>query len=265
MERLTFRNSRDLTLVGDLYPAAGDAAVIMAHGFMNDRHSDGRFPKIARALNRAGYSALAFDFSGCGESDDDSLTAAKQVDDLQCAIALMRTRGFVRLALWGNSLGGRICLQADTAGIATLVLTGGGTGPVPYRWEDYFPAAPMTELAQTGRMTIVHEGRSRGRIVIDRQMLADFAALDQPTLLGRLRCPVLVIHGDGDEEERQLLALARQGMAHLPAGSRLEVIPGAAHGFRGHLDRVIELGVTWLARQMPAVRGLPRLASQAGP
>ncbi len=253
MERLAFLISRDLTLVGDLYPAAGDFGVILAHGFMNDRHSQGRFPKIARALNGAGYSVLAFDFSGCGESDDDSLSAAKQVDDLQAAIALMRARGFARLALWGNSLGGRICLQADTAGIATLVLTGAGTGPVHYRWEDHFPAEALGELARTGRMTIAHEGRRRGRIVIDRQMLADFAAIDQPALLARLRCPILVIHGDGDEEERQLLALARQGLGYLPAGSWLEVIPGAAHGFRGHLDRVIELGVAWLGQQMPPV------------
>ena len=109
MPRVTFRNSRGLQLVGDLVPAgaspvpgdptpAGDRAlVVMAHGFASDRHSRGRFPRIAAALAGAGLASLAFDFAGCGESDDDVLTLDHQIDDLHAAIAHARSLGYERL------------------------------------------------------------------------------------------------------------------------------------------------------------------------
>lgn len=34
---------------------------------------------MAESFNNLGYSALVFDISGCGESDDDRLSADKQV------------------------------------------------------------------------------------------------------------------------------------------------------------------------------------------
>jgi hypothetical protein len=45
-------------------------------------HREAASKRIARGLNEVGWSALAFDFSGWGERDDDSFTLAKPVDDL---------------------------------------------------------------------------------------------------------------------------------------------------------------------------------------
>ena len=94
MERVTFKNSRNLTLVGNLYTAVSDKIIIMCHGFCSDKNSRGRFPRLANKFNEIGYNAFAFDFSGCGESDNDSLTMAKEVDDLKLAIAFIKSRGF---------------------------------------------------------------------------------------------------------------------------------------------------------------------------
>ncbi|MGD0996906.1 MAG: alpha/beta fold hydrolase, partial [Thermoleophilia bacterium] len=107
---MTFRNARGLRLVGDFTPAGDRAIVVMAHGFASDRGSRGRFPAIAAALATAGHASLAFDFAGCGESDDDVLTLDHQIDDLHAAIAHAHSLGYERLALHGHSLGGRVCL-----------------------------------------------------------------------------------------------------------------------------------------------------------
>jgi pimeloyl-ACP methyl ester carboxylesterase len=80
-----------------------------------------------RLSNTPNCSALASDFSGCGESDDDSLPVAKQVDDLRSAIA--RAQGFQRIGLFGNSLGTLICLRAYSPEIATMILMGAVTIP----------------------------------------------------------------------------------------------------------------------------------------
>ncbi|HXF27114.1 MAG TPA: alpha/beta fold hydrolase, partial [Bryobacteraceae bacterium] len=103
-----FRNSRGLRLRGDLLRGGTESMVVMAHGFTSDRRSRGCFGRLANALAEDGHNSLRFDFSGCGESDDDTLTMAKQVDDLQAALAFVESEGFRHIALYGHSLGGLI-------------------------------------------------------------------------------------------------------------------------------------------------------------
>ena len=81
-------------------------------------------------------------------------------------------------------------------------------------------------------------------------MLKDFEQIDQPRLLSRVKCPVLIIHGDADDEERMLLQRSRAGMRYLPADSRLEVIAGATHGFYDHLDELTERIQDWFSRYL---------------
>lgn len=223
----------------------------MAHGFLSDRTSSGRFPEIARALNAACYNALAFDFSGCGESDDDSLSVAKQVDDLEAAVAYAKASGFGCIAFWGNSLGCRICLQAEAPQVEAMVLTGCCPGAVQYRWAEHFTVAQLAELEATGFMTETFSEGLRCQIVVPAEMLADFATFDQARFLGRVRCPVLIVNGDGDAEERQYIEISRAALRYLPKASRHEIIAGAAHGFWGYLDQVRDLGLGWLRRHMP--------------
>jgi alpha-beta hydrolase superfamily lysophospholipase len=73
MEAVSFRNARDRRLVGLLHRADPVRIVVMAHGFCNDKSSQGRFDRIAEALHREGLSVLRFDFGGCGESDDETI------------------------------------------------------------------------------------------------------------------------------------------------------------------------------------------------
>ncbi|MDQ4107094.1 MAG: alpha/beta fold hydrolase, partial [Actinomycetota bacterium] len=87
---ISFRNPAGLRLAGDLWPAGTDA-IVLAHGFASDRRSRGRFPYLAQRLVAAGYTALAFDFAGCGESDDTVLTLESQVADLRAAVRYLRS------------------------------------------------------------------------------------------------------------------------------------------------------------------------------
>ncbi|MBI3682310.1 MAG: alpha/beta hydrolase [Acidobacteria bacterium] len=251
VQRVEFRNSRGLRLAGEFYRAGSNSTVVMAHGFTSDRSSSGRFPLFASALNRAGYDALAFDFTGCGESDNETLTMGKQTEDLHAAVQFAYSYGLEHVALLGNSLGGLVCLRAYSPDIVTMVLLGAATGPVHYQWDAYFSPEQMRELRVTGRITIHKTEGARRWVVVERQLLLDFEQIDQPQLLSAVNCPVLLIHGDDDDEERQLLLRSRQGMEYLPPGSRLEVIQGAGHGFRSHLDAVVQLLLGWVQQHMP--------------
>ena len=127
MRRVTFRNSRGLRLVGHLHETDGPTAVVMAHGFTGDKSMQGRFDRVAAAVHGEGHAVLAFDYAGCGESDDDRITVGKHVDDLRSAVAFVRGEGYERVGLYGQSLGARVCLQAYEPGIRTMVLVGAGT------------------------------------------------------------------------------------------------------------------------------------------
>lgn len=49
----------------------------MTHGFTGNKEQFGKFKEIAENLNQAGFNALSFDFSGCGESGEDAITVKK--------------------------------------------------------------------------------------------------------------------------------------------------------------------------------------------
>jgi pimeloyl-ACP methyl ester carboxylesterase len=251
MERVTFKNSRNLTLVGNFHLAAPDAAIVLAHGFTSDKSALGRFDKLAESLNGAGYNVLAFDFSGCGESDSDILAADKMVDDLKSALAFVRSRNCRRIALYGHSLGGLICLKCASPEIVTMVLTGTPTDRMQYDWNEYYSQHQLQELEKKGYLTAKDRtGRER---MIGRQMLKDFEEIDQRELLKNVTCPVLLVHGNDSSNQEELLLLERSqwGMSLLPAGSRLEIIGGANHTFLDHWHRVVELACQWYLTRMP--------------
>ncbi|MBM7645585.1 alpha-beta hydrolase superfamily lysophospholipase [Scopulibacillus daqui] len=252
MERISFKNSRNKTLIGNLYHSASQAIIIMVHGFTSDKFSKGRFQILAEAFNQAGIAVLTFDLSGCGESDDDSLTVDKEVDDLNSAIGFVLSRGYQKIALYGHSLGSLICLKSWTPIIVTMVLSGALTDAMTYQWDEYFSREQMKELKERGYITIERVNSLRTTVIVYKQMLKDFEEINQKQLLEQVHCPVLIIHGNAinDKEECLLLQKSKKGMKYLPKGSELEVIDGADHRFLEHLDTLKELAKNWYIKHI---------------
>lgn len=251
MERVEFRNSRGLKLVANFHRAAGDAGIILVHGFTSDKSALGRFDSLSRALNNIGYRVLAFDFSGCGESDPEILAAHNMVDDLHAAISFCTSMGWRRIALYGHSLGGLICLRCSSREIATMVLSGAATDAMDYDWNEYYSEAQLREMREKGFFRVVDRtGRERR---IGLQMLRDFEEIHQQGLLTCVKCPVLLIHGNdpADHEERMLRERSERGLAFLPSGSRLEIIDEANHTFMEQWTSVISLASDWYLRHLP--------------
>jgi pimeloyl-ACP methyl ester carboxylesterase len=251
MDRIYFQNSRHLTLIGCFHPADAKAAIVMAHGFTSDKSSQGRFDALAESFNRMGYNVLRFDFSGCGESSVDILSTHNMIDDLQCAIEHVKKNGCTTIGLYGHSLGGLICLKTDNAAVRTMVLTGAPTDYMKYDWSEYYSEEQLNEIRAKGYLTA--KDRTGQDRLIGRQLLRSFEEINQKELMGGTRCPVLLIHGNdpNDWEETQLLEKSKKGISLLPAGSQLEIIDGANHTFREHLDRVIQEACNWYAKHLP--------------
>jgi pimeloyl-ACP methyl ester carboxylesterase len=251
MENVKFGSSHDLQLSGIWYRASSAAVLVCAHGFAGEKTSKGRFTRLGEELSPLGYNVFSFDFAGCGESDDTLLTSAQQQDDFGSAIAYAKSRGMKRIALVGNSMGSYIALRVATPEIETMLLFAALTGPTRYEWEAFYSPEQMQEWRATGHVTMTRDEPYFRRTVVDGKLLEECGSFDQRELLRSVQCPVLIIHGDGDEEERKLLAQSRKGMELLPAGSRLVVLPGANHRMEGRLDEIVELAKEWFGEKMP--------------
>ena len=72
MSQITIQTPRGVSITGTFTRPVDcrDAAVIFSHSFLSDRHASVMFDALGRAMRRAGYATLAFDYSGHGESGD---------------------------------------------------------------------------------------------------------------------------------------------------------------------------------------------------
>jgi pimeloyl-ACP methyl ester carboxylesterase len=239
------RTPRGPRLAAELRQGLGEAVVVMAHGFCDNRHSFGRFDRLADGFNARGYDVLTFDFSGCGQSDPDVVCVRNEVEDLTAVLDWVKDR-YPRIGMYGHSLGGTISLMAYDGAPETIILTGTPTDAMHYDWLAYYGPRRLKEIQETGILKI-------GPWTLSRESLTDFEEFDQVALLGPIKCPVLVVHGGhgNDWEEQQLLALSRKGIGLLPPESRLEVVEGAGHSFKDHIPQVLAMACKWYAKHMP--------------
>lgn len=241
-ERVEFRNSRGLKLVGDLL-GGGPAAVVLTHGFTGDRHEDGRFDSLARALNEDGFTVLSFDFAGSGESDDVPLTVDGEVEDLRAALGFVRARGAKKVGILGLSLGALVAARvAAVERIDALVFWAPVTAtmPDPTIW---YSREQLDELSRTGLITWGKDLGPRRHVVIDGRHLEERRSVDQRAVLAGIRVPILIVHGSRDD----LVPLedSRSALPLLPAGSRLKVVRGAGHLFHQRLPTFIRHTRRW--------------------
>lgn len=256
-------------LRGDLWSPVGgrmvgDACVVVCHGFKGFKDW-GFFPYLCGSLvERTGHRVVGFNFSGSGIGPDlerftetekfarntfskevadveavlDGLTAGR-LGELPCAPA-------GRFAIVGHSRGGATAiLVADRRPSVRAVVTWSAVASVD-RYEQAFAAAIESE----GTAWVVN-ARTGERLPLYRDVIEDIRAhreqLDVTAAAGRLRTPLLVLHGAADEtvpvSEARILSSAAPG-AHL------EMIEGASHtmdvshpfpGSNPRLERAIEL------------------------
>jgi len=246
MVKIFIKNSRGFIIAANHWFAGSESIIIMASGFTGDKSMNGRFEKLANKFSQAGISVITFDYCGCGESDDEILTPENAVADLHSVMNYAKNRGYKNIGLYGQSYGGLVCLKGYRSDVRTMVLTGALTGSIKYNWENFYSKDQLDELSITGHMRIYKDALSpRDMVIIDKSMLQDFELIDQEKMLRKVECPVLIIHGDHDEEELNLLDISRKGIKYLPRESKIELLEGADHRFIDQLYAISDLSLKW--------------------
>src|SRR5262249_60562823 len=94
--------------------------VVLCHGFLSSKNSTTN-KTLTRMLNERGFATFRFDFFGQGESEGllEDITISLAVGQAKAALALVRSRGFVKIGLGGSSFGGLVAVL--TAGQHTAM------------------------------------------------------------------------------------------------------------------------------------------------
>jgi len=232
MERVTFKNSRNLSLAGIFYQFKSNKAIVVAHGLLANKDRP-RLVELSDAFNKAGFAVLRFDFSACGESDADLVTVGNEVDDLKAAISFIASKGFKEIGIWGESLGGLVSLMAFSDRIKAMVLW----APVT---DKKVPAFEKSYKRPDGQFVVQKDGRE---FKIGDEYFGVRKSVNPKTLLSRISIPILIIHGDADEEIP--LEWSKHAMTLLPPKSHLLIIKGLGHKPGPKLDEVINSSIEW--------------------
>ncbi len=239
-EKVIFKNSKGMKLVGILETAKTDKIVILAHGFTSNKDR----PKIvqtAEAFSKEGYATLRFDFTDSGESDKAGITVAGQLDDLKSTIEFARKKGYTKIGLIGSSLGGLLSVLAYDRDIFTMVLIAPVTAA---KTPTMFKDPKMRKEIEEKGYTIIKTGEFR----VEKQYLEERESINQAEILSKVKCPVLIIHGDKDIDVP--LEHSKNAMKYLPPESKLEIIKGADHDFKDELPQIIPLAVSWIKKHL---------------
>lgn len=118
-EAIRFTTADGLELAGELR-GEGDVGVVLAHMFPADRES---WSSFAALLAERGFSTLAFDFRGYGDSEGER-EISEIWRDVVAAVRAVRDRGATTVVVIGASMGGTAALIAASRepvdGVVTL-------------------------------------------------------------------------------------------------------------------------------------------------
>jgi|Deesub1362A_J573_1020465.scaffolds.fasta_scaffold04716_7 alpha-beta hydrolase superfamily lysophospholipase len=224
---------QQVRLAGCLHWPSGPARalVVVAHGLQSSMQSE-KLTRLARELAAAGYAALRFDHTGCGDSPGDpyAVTLSGRRDELLAAAAFLARQVGEDLprVYMGSSLGGTAAALAAAVAPPTAVVA--WSAP----WDLPAVMARLRHDPEVARLTA---------------LARDMARHDMSRILPRLR-GLLVVHGEQDE----VVPVEQARLAHRLAAAPkdLLILPGADHRLsrREQQDRATARTLAWIARSL---------------
>ena len=227
-EGIRFATAGRKTLYGWWIPCgrSGAPVVILVHGW--GRNVQRMLPYV-KMLHPAGFDLLAFDARHHGSSDEDGYASMpKFAEDILAAVDWVERRcgSEVHIGVLGLSVGGSAAILASSRDERiTAVATVGAF------------ADPRDPRATLGRFWwILGPGLPLAFRFVEWRMGLRFKSFAPQNVIGRSRCPFLLIHGS--EDTVIPLRHARRLAVAAGVSARLWIIPG-----RNHSDPHLEPGM----------------------
>ncbi len=242
---VTFLSQGQVLLANLNLTSIGSPCIIMSHGLEGSK--DGKkWLLLASRLYQSGFSYLRFNYRGCGEGSEASegrfedTTLSGRIQDYRAAIDFVNTTAADRnrLAVVGSSLGGMVAIAAHDARIKAMVALA-----TPYRLK--MPSDDQFKVYKNEKFFELSSGKR-----LNRRFFTNIKNYDISSAVGKIGCPLLIIHGSADEFVPLESAHHLYKKAKEP--KRLEIIKGGSHSFNksSHLEQVISLTLDWLKQYL---------------
>lgn len=211
-----------------------DTPLILLHGSLGCVAVWHDFPqKLARRL---GWPVIGYDRLGSGRSS--ALSELPSIGFIRKEAetvfpALLRSLGIARYALFGHSVGGAMALliAASQPEHCQAVVSESAQPYVEERTREEIRrvAAEFEQPEQMARLVRSHGDKADWvlRAWRDVWLAPTFGSLSLEADLARIRCPVLVIHGDRDEYGS--VKFPRLIASIVTGRSELAILPGVGH------------------------------------
>ena len=203
--------------------------VLLVHGFEGSRS---QFAVIIEALVAQGFSAVALDAPGHGESAGHELTVVQYVSAIERALAWLAPVH----AVVGHSLGGAMSMFSIAAA--------GGAGRVAAI------SAPSSLMRQLHRFAEAVGLSKRGEAAfiasVEAHVGRPASDFDVRRVAGKVDLPLLVIH---DQNDRQVPVVEAARAAHVLRGAELIVTRGLGHNRLLADPAVVEAVVDFVSAQ----------------
>jgi esterase/lipase len=227
-------------------------AIIMCHGFTGTKGNiRDKFYKAAEKFCENGFAVLRFDFRGSGESEGEfvNVTISSEVSDLKAAIKFMKKQGYERIGVVGSSLGGAVSVIGYDRSVKAIVLWNPVTNLRQTFVDSGFIPKENVERLEKNGFIIFRDDYTGKEFKIGKEFWTEFETLDLGKYLKRIKCPVLILHGDKDT----VVPLNQSENAIKIIGSKikeLRIINGAEHGFHDSISekQVIDLTLNWFVK-----------------
>lgn len=227
---------------------ATNAAVLFSHPFFSDRFGGQFFPELASAYQNAGYATLLFDYSGHGDSGNESIEVRSQMEDLRTASGWLAEQGFPKQVLHGNSSGVLAPMRARPPAVRTMVLTSPVTGPVNYEWDMIFSPSQLEDIERRGYATVLDDSPgTREEFILTKETLKDLSLNQPEVLIDDFEYPLLLIH-DQDDVNHGLSEITLEHQDRLPLGSEVRILDTR---FQDAFSEVSRLALDWATDLVP--------------
>lgn len=219
-------------------------AVILVHGFGEDKIEQGKFDVLAEKLSSAGFLVFRFDLSGCGESGGNYMNTSlsKLVSDLSAIWCYVLSEGYVdskRIGILAQSFGTSVVIALGPPAAAAVLV-----GSIAH------PKERLAEIFGEGYHPdgVSSRNKSNSRVTkVGPQFWADLGLYDLPAKIRGLQVPILFLHGAHDTK----IPVSEMEILYKNAGGpKTKKVLDMDHGWLPDRELVYSAATAWLVKKI---------------